>query len=173
MSALVWGLAVFAFGLALQLALWRLRLPKRQTVALLLIQFGLTLAGCALFPVPGPELTLLGTPAPHTPAQTAHFALVCTALALAWMITWSAVEADSPSLVIMRRVRQAGTAGIAKETLARELDGRVLFEPRLNDLLTDKMAVLSGGKYTLTAKGLRMTRLIMFWRGLMRLGKGG
>lgn len=175
MTTLVWGTAVFLLGLLIQLAWWRAKLPARQTLALLFIQgTGTALAAlrfnsCSC----SGSLTLLGVTAPRGGAETAHFTLYMTALTLAWMITWSAVEADSPSLVIMRRVRGAGQAGIPHETLSRELDGTVLFAPRLKDLLTDRMAVLQNGRYRLTAKGVRMARFIMFWRKLMNMGKGG
>lgn len=175
MTTLVWGTAVFLLGLLIQLVWWRAALPPRQTLALLFIQGACTTVAAARFNLCScyGSLSLFGTAAPHGWAETTHFALFMIALTLAWMITWSAVEADSPSLVIMRRVRGAGKTGIPHETLSRELDGSVLFAPRLKDLLTDKMAVFQDNRYQLTPKGVRMTRFIMFWRTLLNMGKGG
>ena len=74
------------------------------------------------------------------------------------MITYSAVEADSPSLVIVLTLEKAGTRGLTEDELLALASDKVLIDPRLADLLTDKMAVLENNRYSLTGKGRFMAR---------------
>ncbi|MFA6583402.1 MAG: hypothetical protein WCS77_03810 [Elusimicrobiaceae bacterium] len=173
MKTLIWGFAIFADGLLVQLLVWRFRRPQRQTKAMLLLMFGVALtAGLAFFLNPG-GFSVFSVPSPQTPLETAHALSLTVSLILAWMITFSAVEADSPSLVIMRRIKEAGPAGLDKNDLYQYLNDELLLTPRIRDLITDKMAVETNGCYALTAKGARMTRLFIFWRKLFKLDKGG
>jgi len=95
------------------------------------------------------------------------------ALTLAYMITYSAVEVDSPSLIIIMKISEAGKLGLTKESLEGEMDDSVLIKPRLKDLLIDRMAEVHEGRYRLRKKGILMARLFTFYRNMMRAGKGG
>jgi hypothetical protein len=89
------------------------------------------------------------------------------------MITYSAIEADSPSLIIIMKIHKAGNSGLARESLESVMNDRILIEPRLRDLLIDKMAAFEEGKYRLRKKGVLIAGLFRFYRAIIKAGKGG
>lgn len=172
MKTLFWGnLVFFAFFLA-HLAIWKVRLPRRQTKVLLSILFGGLAASLACFLL-FPSFSLFGVPVPSGAAELVAAALYVTSFILAYMITYSAVEADSPTLVMIKAVADAGAAGLRREDFVSAMSDAVLVEPRLADLLTDRMAVLENGRYALTPKGRLFAFIFVTHRSLLGLGKGG
>ncbi|CAI2717041.1 hypothetical protein [Nitrospina watsonii] len=172
MQVLIWGLTLLVLALAIHLIVWKIRLPRRQTKVLLQIFFGTLIAGSAGLWT-HPELSLFGVAAPEGWTQYARIALLFIAFTLAYMITYSGLEADSPSLVMVQTIAQAGDAGLPRQTFFERMNDDVLVKPRLRDLLTDKMATLQDGRYHLTPKGRTMARLFVVYRAVLKAGKGG
>lgn len=173
MRTLFWGWLIFAGFFCLHLALWRVRLPRRQVKTLLVILFGglaVSLAALARAPV---GFQFLGVTPPQGAAELLHVALLVSALILAYMITYTALEADSPSLVMTLRLVDAGPRGVLKEEFETFLDDDLLVLPRIRDLLTDEMAVLAAHRYRLTPKGRLLARIFITHRAIMGLEKGG
>jgi hypothetical protein len=172
MGILFWGLTISVSAFLVHLAIWRVRLPKRQTQAMLWIFFIVWLA------VTGglwshPDFSLLGVPAPQTWLQLAHVGLFVLAFTLAYMITYSALEADSPSIVMVMAVARAGSAGLPRSEFNRMMTDDVLVVPRVRDLLLDRMAYLEGDRYRLTPKGALFARIFIQYRKLLKTRKGG
>jgi hypothetical protein len=115
----------------------------------------------------------MGIPAPQGPSELLHVCLFVTAMILAYMITYTALEADSPSLVMTLKLKAAGKSGIPKEEFETFLSDDLIVLPRLKDLLVDKMAYKEGDIYRLTPKGRFMAKLFIFYRLLLGLEKGG
>lgn len=172
MKILFWGGLVFFSFFLLHLAVWKIKVPVRQTKALLFILFGGLAASLAGFLL-APSASLFCFPVPAGPAELLATALFVSSFTLAYAITYSAVEADSPTLVMVQTLANAGEKGLAREDFFSALTDAVLVEPRLRDLLTDRMAVLAGGRYSLTTKGRLFAAVFARYRALLRLGKGG
>lgn len=172
MKTLIWGNLVFFSFFLIHLAVWKIKLPVRQTKVLLLILFGGLAASLAAFAL-APSFSLLGIGVPAGAGELLATALYVTSFILAYMITYSAVEADSPTLVMIKAVADAGAAGLRKEDFFTATNDEVLVEPRLRDLLTDRMAVIVAGRYSLTAKGRLFAAIFTYYRSLLGLGKGG
>jgi len=174
MATLIWGGGSFLVSFLIHLAVWRIKLPKRQTKTLLLIMFSVLGATLLLLRAYVGELALsCGWAVPVTAGDYLHLALVNVSLVLSYMITYSALEADSPSLVIALTVAGAGPGGIAEGDFNAFVNDDNLVKPRINDLVLDKMARLDDGRYSLTPKGLLFARLFIFYRALLGRGKGG
>ena len=163
--------AALACAFVLHVALWRVRVPRRQTRSLLLIFFGTLVAALAL--LAGLSRTG-GLPSEFRLGPTClHLLLFHAAMALAYVITYSAVEADSPSLVIVRRVAEAGAEGLSLEQIQAELNDDILLRPRLADLVRDRMVTRNGTQYAITSKGRTFAGLVILYRRLLGAGKGG
>lgn len=173
MIVLIWSLVLFGLAFLLHVIVWKVRLPGRQTKTLLIIMFGALGAGLlVLYAAPQASPALSGY-VPHGLPRFIHIALFFTSFTLAYMITYSAIEADSPTLVMVAKIAGAGEKGLSKDAFDSALTDELLVTPRVRDLITDRMAVIEGGRYRLTPKGLFMARLFIFHRGVLRLGKGG
>jgi hypothetical protein len=155
------------------LIVWRICLPKRQTKGIAIIFSGILVSGCVLYRYAVPVFNTFDAYRPFAPAEYVQLCLFFLSLTMAYLITYSAIEADSPSLVIIRKISEAGSGGLKKELLTKALGESNLILPRLKDLVIDKMAVVEHGKYRLKAKGIIMARLFKFYRHLMGTGMGG
>lgn len=173
MKTLFWGSLIFSFFFLAHIALWNIRLPRRQIKTILVILFGgLSISLAALARLPA-GFQFLGVSPPQGIPEFLHLALFVIALILSYMITYTAIEADSPSLVITQKIRAAGGGGLPKEELAAFLSDERLIVPRVKDLVTDKMACILEGRYRLTPKGWLMAKGFILYRSILGLGKGG
>ena len=173
MKTLFWGGLIFSFFFLVHLILWRVRLPRRQVKTILIILFGGLAASLTALVLSPADFSLLGVARPLGAAELLHAAIFVTALTLAYMITYTAVEADSPSLVMVLKIESAGANGVRKEEFDQFLSDERLIMPRVDDLLTDKMAELVDGRYRLTPKGELMAEIFTRSRAVLRLGTGG
>jgi hypothetical protein len=99
--------------------------------------------------------------------------LLALALAAAWVMTYPAIEVESPTLVIVAAVAAAGPDGLAEAALRRALGDDALVRPRIRDLLDEGLAEARAGRLRLTARGAALARLFALWRRVLGLGTGG
>ena len=163
MNVLVWSMALLALAFGLHLAIWRIRLPVRQTRALLTVFFGVLAGGLVAFAAAGAA----------GPAELLHVGLFFVSVTLAYTITYSALEADSPSLVMILAIADAGDDGLDQHSFDQAMTDEILVAPRVRDLLRDHLASLDGETYRITPKGRRFVRIFLVHRGLLGAGKGG
>ncbi len=173
MRPLLWGSMLLCAAFAIHYAVWRLRLPRRQNKTLLEIFFGTLLSGLCIMRI----LHGLGTAFDHyllqgiaEHIQASVLFLSCT---FAYMITYSAIEVDSPSLLMTLAIAQAGADGIDKSEFEARMTDDILTRPRLQDLITDHMTRFDGKRYILTKKGAMVARIFVTYRRMLNLDKGG
>lgn len=169
MTVLVWGLALFLFAFLAHLALWRVHLPRHHIAVLLRLYAGILAVGLLAFPLLPARVVLLGVPPPGTAREILHVGVLFGALALAWIVTYTALPVDSPSLTMLLSIAAAGPSGLPAADLERQLTDEVLVRPRLEDLLREEMVESRDGRYRLTGPGRRYAALFAGYRRLMRL----
>jgi hypothetical protein len=172
-KVLLFGSALFALAFLAHIILWKVRLPRRQIKAILQIFFGTLLLGLVFLHYASPSFGLLGQAAPEKLFEYMHICLYFVSLTLAYMITYTGIEADSPSLVMVMRIAGAGRDGLVREDFERAMSDELLVIPRVRDLVLDKMVRLEGDKYLLTPKGILFARIFIFYRALLNAPKGG
>jgi hypothetical protein len=169
MTTLAGGLGLFLVAFLAHLALWRVHLPRHHIAVLLRLYAGVLAGGLLLLPRLPAQATLLGAAAPRSLPELLHCAVLYGALALAWIVTYTALFVDSPSLVMLLRIAAAGPQGLPAAELEGHLTDELLVRPRLADLVRDRMVELRAGRYGLTAPGRRYASLFSGYRRLMRL----
>jgi hypothetical protein len=172
MVALVWGLFIVSLGFVVHVAWWRVRPPHRQTRALLLIFFVLGALVLGSLWIASFDPTA-GAFRPVCPADYCQAALLVSSFASAYIITYSAIEADSPTLVLVRTIAAAGAKGLGDAELQTEASDDVLVKPRIADLVRDGLLSVDQQHYQLTKKGRRFVAIFIFYRRLLSVGKGG
>ncbi len=165
------GTVILAF--AVHVLVWKIRLPRKQTRAIILIFFGVLAAVVITLPRIAGMLPVLGLREPVPLPVYLNIICFVVSIALAYMITYSAVEVDSPSLIMVLAIYRAGDAGLAVRHFNEILNDALLVEPRIRDLEFDRMATRNGEVYQLTAKGRLMARIFILHRRLLGAGKGG
>src|SRR4030067_481322 len=173
MLVLIYSLLLFSMAFVFHIVLWKISLPKRQTKVLLQIFFGTLLIGILAlisisFIIPGFDNLISMKPPEHL-----HICLIFISLTLSYMITYSALEADSPTLVMVMAIEKAGPEGLDKKEFEQSLNDDILIKPRIRDVITDKMSNVDGGKYKLTSKGVLFARIFILYRRLLNAPKGG
>ena len=172
MNVLFYGLLLALLAFLLHLTIWRIRLPKKQTSALLWIFSSVLILGTFLiFNYPGlinwnilPSKNLF---------EIAQFLLLFVSLAVSYIVSYPAIEVDSPTLVIIDAVSEAGPRGLDKGELERMMSDDLLIKPRIKDMLSDNMIYQDGKRYKLMPKGAIMARIFLFYRNIIRGAKGG
>lgn len=175
MKVLTHGCLITVVSFVLHYVIWKIRIPERQIKGILSIFFGV-LGVCILF-----EALLLQYSEDPWLAETLltdlserlHVILFVTAMTLAYMITYTAIEADSPSLVMITRISGGGAEGFDRNKFDDAMNDDLLVLPRINDLVLDKMAVVEQGRYRLTRKGRLFARIFIYYRRLLNAGIGG
>lgn len=173
MAVLLWSYATVTLAFLLHLIWWRIRIPKYQTRTLLFVFFGVLAAALMGLALAARLLRPTAAPLPAGISEYVQIALFVIAFTLAYVITYSALEADSPSLVMIRAVAHAGAAGLRQAEFHAWLSDDRLVTPRIQDLIRDHLVILDGDRYRLTAKGRRFIAIFILFRALLGAGKGG
>ncbi len=156
---------IFAVALAAQLILWRLRMPhyRRQMKVLLLI-FGAVFGLWVLSPFA--RSTSL--------AEFLNIALSYGSLALGYMVIYSAVNVDSPTLSLMRFLAEKRVAGRSAAEVDHFLAQRPFVKARFGTLVDAGLLREHNGKWMVAGKGSMGFRFILAYRKLYGpISKGG
>lgn len=172
MTVAGFAVAVFSLAIVLHVLFWQIRVPRRQSVALLVILFG-------TFPIALgiawsiPDLSRF---APVGLWPTLHVFLFHTAFSLGYIVTYSALAEDSPTLSILVYVSNAGPAGRSEAELLRLVSNEMIVGPRFDGLVSGGIiepVATDATRFVLTAKGMRWAKFFAAFRSLYRLRKGG
>ncbi len=173
MLVLLYSLLLFSMAFVFHIVLWKTRLPKRQTKVLLQIFFGTLIIGVLSLISISLLIPEFDNLIPMKPPEYLHICLIFASLTLSYMITYSALEADSPTLVMVMTIAKAGVEGLDKKEFDQRLNDDLLIKPRIRDLTIDKMAYIYGDKYKLSRKGILFARIFIVFRKLLNASKGG
>lgn len=169
MRIAVLALTLFPAALALHWAVWRIRIPRRQSAALLAILLGALPAGLALVSFV-PALQILR---PHGFWEVVQVCTFHVAMSLAYVVAYSAIEGRSPSMTLLTCVADARGHGRTRAELQTALCGDDPVTLRLRALLNDGLIVEEDGELVLTAKGWAWSRCFGTFRNLLNMKKGG
>lgn len=160
---------IFLLCLFIHAALWRFRFPANRAAALFCVFAALPAASAAVYALLAAEGVL---PLPGLePEEFFAAGLLQLAFASAYIMTYPAFEALSPSLVIVLLAFDRG--GIAVKELACFFSDETLMKPRIKDLLDSGLAREQDGALSITAKGRLLAAFFVFMRSFLGLPKGG
>ncbi len=156
---------LFLLGIALtvHVLIWKLRLPRRQMRALALAFAGVYVSWLIATSFMGIPLFML-----------LHITLFYTACSLCYIITYSAIEADSPTLSLMRFIDRQGPGGVSSETAEKFLAQHLFVNARLAALIDSGMIVFRNDRYIVAGQPSLFFRLILDFRKLYGpISRGG
>jgi hypothetical protein len=172
MSILVYGILLFTAALLIHLIIWRVHLPKKQTNTLLVIfSLVIVLGVLAIFRYPG--LIRWSIFSFRNIFEIFQLSLLYTTISVAYILSYPAIEVDSPTLIIIKAVFATGAAGLEKSSLEKLANNDLLILPRVRDMVFDRMVYVKDGKYKLMPKGLIMAKLFSCYRNIIGGGHGG
>jgi hypothetical protein len=146
---------LFGLGFVLHVIVWKTRLPRDHSKALLFV-FGIVFAPWLVFALfrSVPIFDLL------------DICLFYVSASLCYIVLYSAVEVDSPTLVLMRFLSEAGTAGRSTGEVADFFARRPFVQARVNALLLSGHIREEAGRYVLAGEAPAGFRFIRAFRKL-------
>ncbi len=155
MTVFAMGVGLFAVALFVHYAIWRIRRPRAQLIALVLILLAVFLAGLLLLASPlGASLR------ERVPRFYMGLALqLYAALGLAYLFLFDFVRRTSATSVLIAEIEKSGTAGVGREELLRSA-AALSVARRLQQLQDDHLIVEQGGRLRLSRLG-RMAQACM------------
>lgn len=145
---------------AAHLVWWRVALPRRQRAVLLVLFLG---GGIVLAPLVAWHVGSLGL-APLSWVEWLNVGLAVVAFALAYVVTYSALEADSPTLSLVRHIAAAGRGGLAEVELGEFMASRPFVGARLTALVDEGMVYEKEDRILLADHPYTLFRMVLFHR---------
>jgi hypothetical protein len=142
--------------------IWRIRLPKSQLKTLLVI---FVVAWCgAVFVAWLGNWRLVRFADGQTVVGFLYFCLCYWAAALSYVITYSAMEGDSPTLSLTRHLHRRGAEGVSHEEVEEFFRQRPFVGARVKALVVDNIFIEESGGYRLASGKYLFFRLILGYR---------
>jgi hypothetical protein len=167
------GLFAFALLIAAHIVVWRIRRPAGQYVALAILAVGVLAVTLAAPRIAAGALGAALDWLPRSPLEHVTAIGLYASLVLSYVTTYSAVQADSPTMTILLDIERSGAAGCTRDELRARLDDRVLVVPRLDDLVAGRLVRLEHGRYVVTSGGIAMSAPHVAFRRWLKMEKGG
>lgn len=146
---------------------WRKNLPCQPTRALLFIFFGSFIVSLFIYCFFTKTFTILEF------QKIIQFLLFYGSSALVYIILYSAIEQQSPTLAIIYYIVQSGKKGCDAELLKQHLNASNEIKIRLTLIEKSGWIFLSNKGWQLTEKGYQMAHLFKYAAIIFGLNKGG
>ena len=173
MRVLFYGIIVLSLSLFAHFIIWKINLPrKNHTLILLKIFFGFFFLSIFISKITQNTHFFEVFYLQKFP-EYLQFFLLYSSLTLAYIVSYSAIEVDSPSLTILLNIAKATPDGIDEEKLYGLMTDDLLVKTRIRDLFEDKMICIDKDKYKLTSKAIILVGIFIFFRKLLNAPKGG
>jgi hypothetical protein len=161
MAVFISGLALLAIALVIHVIWWRLKVPRRQPFMLAMLL--LSVAVCGFAAIYAADLVAGELPLPRFLLAF----LLYGSGGVVYLILFSAMEADSPSLTLIRLISEAGPRGIHRDDLLRVVERHSYIKVRIDMMVADGMAVETPRGLRLASQGLWLSRVVLFYRKLL------
>ncbi len=173
MLILIWGILIFFIFFTIHIARWRIYPPKQPTNSLFRLFLLNLILSLILLWIASRSTLVINLFFPKNLLECLHISLLYLSLGLFYIFNYPAIEADSPSLLIIQHIADAGSHGLAKEELYKMMTDDMLIKTRIMDLMKDGLVYKSGDIYRLTKKGNYTERVFIFYRRILNMPKGG
>lgn len=170
MHILFFSVILTCVAFAMHWIVWRVRIPVRQTRAMLGIFTAVGVAA-AMIGVSGREPLSAWWPA--TGWEWLHAMTFYVAVMLGYVVVYTAIEERSPSMTLLSFAARNPTQGSTRLDLESVLGGASPVEVRLDALIRDRMVAERDDICTLTEKGRRWATTFELLRRLLGFPTGG
>lgn len=166
------GASTFLGAMLIHIQIWR-AFPAARTISKLFLIFvicptaivlTLFLAG-HIFRSPGSWFV-------RNPFNLLHVCICHLAMSAIYIMTYPAIQAKSPSLVLLLKIHERMPAGLDAEAIKGIFPHDSLLHARFDDLITDGLLEKTGKGYSLTATGRLLRTIFTTYRRILGLPVG-
>ena len=162
MSSVLAAILVLLCAFVSHLLWWRVAVPTSQLKALLLV---FLIAWCgAVAVVWFGDWRFVSFADGQTTVGFFYFCLFYWSAALCYVITYSAMEGDSPTLSLTRHLHRKGAEGVSHGEIEEFFRQRPFVGARVKALVTDNIFIEESGGYRLASGKYLFFRLILGYR---------
>lgn len=161
MAVFISASTLLAIAFVTHVIWWRLKVPRRQSFTLAMLF--LSVAVCGFAAIYAADLFSGELPLPRFLLAV----LVFGGGSLVYLIFFSAMEEDSPSLTLIRLISEAGPRGIHRNDLMRVVERHSYIRVRIDLMVSDGMAVETPTGLRLVSHGLWLSWFVLFYRKLL------
>jgi len=163
MVVLISGLALFFLAYFIHATVWRIRPPRHEWRTLIFIFSGVAAVALAVVPYAS-ETQRLGLTLP----RLALTLLLFGGLSIVYLILFSALQADSPTLTMIRIIRHHRTDGVTTAELISNFASRSYPRERLDRMIEDGLVQSVDGRLRIAPQGKRIASVVLSYRELLR-----
>jgi hypothetical protein len=161
MAVFLSAFGLFAVALVVHLVWWRLKVPHRQSLTL--VTLFLTIAVCGFALINATDLFSVQLAVPGLLLAILLFGSLC----VLYLILFSALEADSPSLTLVWLIADAGRRGVHGDELMRAMEQHSYVQNRIDQMIRDGMAVETDAGLRLASQGFWLSSLVLLYRKML------
>lgn len=169
-AVLLAGFTSFSCCLVLHVVLWRVARPRSDVRGLFSIFLVVPTAVALLILAAGAVVPEAGMP---DALEVAAMLLLHLALSSAYIQSYPAAQARSPSLEIAYAVVKSMPRGLSREELLATVNTETLVQARVEDLVADRLVRVEGDRYVLTPASAGLIRFFLALRALLGLRQPG
>jgi hypothetical protein len=165
MHVLAGVMGLFLISFFIHIALWRVRVPKNQVVAILYIFLGVLILATAC-------LHFSGIGAFSYP-DFFHLGLFFVAATMVYVVTYLGTKDVGPSFLMLKGLGKSTSKGLMMEDFYKLVTNEYLIETRLQELLAGQLIEISDRKMQITSKGIFYSSFYTSYRkalGIKELG---
>ena len=156
---LITSVLAFILGWLIHFGIWRVWLPRTQLKSLLLIFMSVWPVGIIFLAIGGSQDGVL--------LQLLYFSALYWSAALSYVITYSAMEGDSPTLSLTRHLYRRGESGLSHEEIEEFFLQRPFVNARVRALVADKIIIEDKMGYRLLKRSNLFFRIILSYRQIV------
>jgi len=171
MAVLLCGVILFFTALVIHVVIWRVRKPSSPLKTLLLILLAVIFAGLSALYFTADSLAASGFATLDTLAAYLHTLLFCVSLSLAYVVSYTLLEWDSPTLTIVMTIARAGRSGAPEAELAQLVDRLPFIGSRIQCLIRDNVITEKDGRYVISPGHHLFYRFVLSYRRLLKADK--
>jgi hypothetical protein len=174
-AVLLWGVVLFLVALVTHVLVWRLHKPGAPINALLVLFLGVVVVGLTTLRLAGHAVGSAGLPLLPGLAAYLHVLLFYVSMAFAYIVSYTLIEWESPTIAIVTMLARAGRSGVRKAELLELANGFPLVESRIQSLVRDNTIIAKDGRYTVSPRTFNFFfyRLVLAYGRLLRLERHG
>jgi hypothetical protein len=158
---------MFICSFAIHVLWWKTKMPLRSTAALLSVFFGVLLIALLAYGIWVPALVIAQLP------QVFSFILLYSSGSLCYIILYSAIEQESPTLAIVDFINAQGNSGRDIHALNISFNASAEIKSRLTLMEQTGWLAFDGLSWSLTNKGRKIACIFESAATIFGLNKGG
>jgi len=164
---------VLLLALSCHWILWRIRIPNKHINSLLSLFLVVWCSSVGMLWDSNMSLFFLG--GVFLPFWFFYFSVLYWSAALCYVITYSAMEGDSPTLSLARYLHRKGDEGVCHEEIEEFFRERPFIGARVRALVTDRILIEGSNGYRLRSGKYLFFHTILLYRRLVfgRVSSGG